>query len=174
MGRGTKVVALVACLATGSTVLASPAAADVRRFGDRDGGGGTAIQRMVVTNGPNNVRIQLAHKGRLHEDYFWIDSRRRDPGPEYRVAMLANSDYDPAAAIERVEKVNSAGKPWRCAADADLHSDNFEPGARSHIAIPQRCIAGPGGVRVRADSVSSRGVRDRAPNAGFTSWVSRG
>ena len=88
--------------------------------------------------------------------------------------MLANSDYHPSAAIQRVEKQDSRGRPWRCAAGADLHSDNSEHGADSYLAIPQRCISGPGAVRIHADSVSRHGVRDHAPEAGWTRLVRRG
>ncbi len=156
---------------------AGPASAETRTYPDRDGGVGTAIVTVTVDNGAKALRVTMKHKRVLYEDVVWIDTRAADPGPEYRVSFLANSD---ALSFRRVETFKTkAGKPWSCS-NAVARSDNFAPGANSWIKIPQGCLNGPGKVRVQTRSESYKGVVDFAPNKGtygpawFTPWVPKG
>ena len=154
-----------------------PAAAQTQTYLDRDGGPGTAIQSVTVENGSQALRVTMKHKRVLHKDVVWIDTRASDPGPEYRVSFLANSD---SLSFRRVESFQTgAGKPWACS-NAEAHSNNSAPGARSWINIPQGCLSGPGRVRVQTKSTNHKGVVDMAPNKGkygpawFTPWVPQG
>ena len=156
---------------------AAPAAAETRTYPDRDGGVATAIVTVTVDNGARALRVTMKHKRVLYEDVVWIDSRAADPGPEYRVSFLANSD---ALSFRRVESFKTgAGKPWACS-NAVARSDNFAPGAKSWVKIPQGCLSGPGKVRVQTQSMNHKGVVDMAPNKGkygpawFTPWVPQG
>ncbi|MGI8700638.1 MAG: hypothetical protein ACR2JU_05425 [Nocardioidaceae bacterium] len=154
-----------------------PAAAQTQTYLDRDGGPGTAIQSVTVENGSQALRVTMKHKRVLHKEVVWIDTRASDPGPEYRVSFLANSD---SLSFRRVESFQTgAGKPWACS-NAEAHSDNFAPGANFWIKIPQGCLNGPGKVRVQTRSSNANDVRDMAPNKGkygpawFTPWVPQG
>lgn len=157
---------------------AAPAAAQTRTFPDRDGGVATAIVTVTVDNGAKALRVTSKHKRLMYEDTVWIDTRPADPGPEYRVSGLANSD---ALSFQRVETFKTkVGKPWSCS-NAEARSNNSAPGANSWIKIPQSCLRGPGQVRVQTRSVSHTGVVDMAPNRGtywpcglFTPWVAKG
>ena len=119
------------------------------------------------------VWVQVDHSSRMKLDTFWIDTRPRDPGPEYRLFMLANSD---SGGIDRTDTFNGPGRRWRCESGVVMHSDNFEVGARSFVGIPQHCLRGPGAVRVHVQSKSRGGLVDDAPNPrfGFTPWVAIG
>lgn len=161
-----------ACLGL-AVLAASPASAQRASFPDHDGGGPIAIQRVIVENKTLQLWVGLRHKSKLRYDSIWIDVAPKDRGPEYRVSMLANSDFIEKS---RVERFSSRGKPWKCAA-LRAHSDNFEAGALSWLRVPQSCLRGvPGKVRVAARSSNHQGARDNAPNWGtysgrFTRWV---
>ncbi len=156
---------------------AAPAAAQTRTFPDRDGGVATAIVTVTVENGAEALKVTSKHKRLMYEDTVWIDTRAADPGPEYRVSGLANSD---ALSFQRVETFKTkVGKPWACS-NAEARSNNSAPGANSWIKIPQSCLRGPGQVRVQTMSESYKHVVDFAPNKGtygpawFTPWVPKG
>lgn len=167
------VLVAVIALALGT----APAAAVTTDFGDRDGGTGTAITGITVQNGARILIVSIDHRKRLAQDTVWIDTRKGDRGPEYRVQFLANSDY---ISLRRVETFAAGGKRWFCNR-AVVRSDNYEPGATSWIKVPHGCLSGPGRVRVEAESMNSHGKIDAAPNRGtywpagwFTPWVRRG
>ncbi len=154
-----------------------PAAAQTQTYFDRDGGPGTAIVSVTVDNGAKALRVTTKHRRLMYEDVWWIDTRPADPGPEYRVSGLANSD---ALSFSQVESFKTkVGKPWACS-NAVARSDNTVPGAKSWIKIPQGCLNGPGQVRVQTMSTNHKGVVDVAPNKGtygpawFTPWVPQG
>ncbi len=156
---------------------AGPAAAETRTYPDRDGGVATAIVTVTVDNGARALRVTMKHKRVLHEDVVWIDTRPADPGPEYRIYGLANTD---SISFQRVETFRTKfGKPWDCP-NAVMRSDNTVPGAKSWVKVPQSCLRGPGQVRVQTKSKSQSGVVDFAPNKGtygpawFTPWVPKG
>jgi len=60
---------------------------------------------------------------------------------------------------------------WHCP-QAVLHSDNREQGAWSWIGIRQRCIRGPGAVRLHVESssvmINDGGSQDQAPNGAYS------
>ncbi len=170
------VVAAVAAVVTAS-LNAPVASAQTRAYPDHDGGPGTAITGITVENAIHVLRVNSRHKSVLLEDTVWIDSRMGDPGPEYRINGLANSD---ALTFQRVESFKTqVGLPWDCPG-ARARSDNFAPKAISRVTIPQTCISGPGKVRVQTQSKNKNGYVDWAPNRGtywqnfFTPWVYKG
>lgn len=159
---------------------ATPAEAQSDRFLDRDGGGETAIQSVRVHNGDARLTVYLRHRDTMQRDRVWIDTRPRDPGPEYRVTIVANSDYS-SPPLRNVESFDTKrGSAERCPG-IKLHSDNFDSKPPvSYVKIPQSCLAGPGKVRIAADSSGPDGAYDIAPNRGdysgsrFTPWVGIG
>lgn len=172
---------IVTTIATCATVLTALAVAPVeaveRRFPDRDGGGGTAITYVRVANAGATLTVVIGHRSRLAADNVWIDSRPADYGPEYVLVLRANSNFSfPGAHVDGFDDEHTT--PWRCRG-ARLHSDNLEPGAVSRATIPQRCVRGPGRVRVHVESFGGGDGKDRAPNFGtyagrFTPWIARG
>lgn len=158
---------------------AAPAEAQSDRFLDRDGGGETAIQSVRVHNGDARLTVYLRHRSSMKLDRVWLDTRPADPGPEYRVAVRANSDYEGSQLIE-VESFDTGRGPSQRCPGIELHSDVFDSEPVSYVKIPQSCLAGPGKVRVAADSSGPHGAYDIAPNRGdysgsrFTPWVGIG
>ncbi|MDQ3104413.1 MAG: hypothetical protein M3Q87_04220 [Actinomycetota bacterium] len=172
-------LALVCAVLASSVLASAPVSAETRGFRDDDrAGGGTGVTSFRVQNAVRAMRVDVRHERRLAVDDVWIDSRAGDRGPEYRVRLIANSDNPKP--LRRVEGFGSAnGRPWRCRG-AELRSDDFEPRAVSHLAIPQRCIAGPGRVRLHVDSYGNGTGNDHAPDKGthgqgyFTPWITLG
>jgi hypothetical protein len=92
---------LLVCAVALATVLGlvSPAAADTRVFHDATGdtGGRFAdITRVVVDNGSVSNRVIVrATVGRLRfgdVSHMWVSTVNSDPGPEYRMTVIPNSD----------------------------------------------------------------------------------
>ena len=175
MGTGSSTTAV---LAIGGLVLswicvAPWAMADDRAFPDHDGGGPTAVQKVIVLNRVHMLWVEVQHKSTMNEDVFWIDTHPDDPGPEYRLFMYANSDV---FGMQQTDSFQGPGRRWPCERGVVMHSDNFDDEAWSWIGIPQRCMTGPGAVRVHVQSVSRAHVKDDAPNRefGFMPWVANG
>jgi hypothetical protein len=161
------------------TVTAAPTAyGQNRTLTDYDGGPRTAISSIEVRNGQSVLKVDVRHRGLLYGDRLWIDTRGDDTGPEYELAMIANSD---AGGFWRVETFKlSSESGWKCRG-IRMHSDNYEPGSVSHFAIPQSCLEGPGSVRVVAESWNISEQYDVAPNYGeyqanswFSPWIALG
>lgn len=155
---------------------AAPALAAADRFPDHDGGAGTAITSVRVHNRDARLSVYLRHRDTMQLDRFWIDTRPADAGPEYRVSVLANSDYDDP--LIEVESFATNRGPSQTCPGIVLHSDVYDAEPVSFVRIPQRCLAGPGKVRVAADSAGPGDAYDIAPNRGayshsrFTPWIS--
>ncbi len=83
----------VAMLATFAA--ASPAAAQYAVYYDRDGGGGTAIQRIEVQNGTDNVWVWIGHKWNLAGDEVYLDTVPSD------LVLSTDSGCGPTATAAR-------------------------------------------------------------------------
>jgi hypothetical protein len=165
----------------GVTVLASlallqPASADTRRFSDPNGDTGLPadITTVRVTNGSERVKVK-ARPGRVEfEDFFtyWLDTRPKNPGPEYRVDVVPNSD---AFGLTRVDAFGEQGTPVPCDG-LRATADNSNPEWIS-ISVPRSCLENPGKVRVAVKARYTDGdtsVVDWAPaKRKFFGWVAR-
>lgn len=173
-----RIASTAACAVLPWALAAAPAQAASERFTDHDGGAETAITSVRVHNGDARLSVYLRHRETMHLDRVWLDTRPNDPGPEYRVSVLANSDYDdPLIEVESFD--TNRGPSQRCPGIA-LHSDVYDNEPVSYVKIPQSCLAGPGKVRVAADSSGPDDAYDIAPNRGdysdsrFTPWIAIG
>lgn len=165
----------------GVTLLAAlitlpPASADIRRFTDRAGDTGLPadITTVRVDNGAELVTVRV-RPGRVEFDdqfTFWLDTRPRNPGPEYRVGVQPNSD---AFGMTRVDTFADQGTPVRCD-ELRATADHFSPGWVS-ISVPRSCLRNPGKVRVAVRARYTDGatsVVDWAPaRRTFFGWVAR-
>jgi hypothetical protein len=164
-------VALMASLST-----LQPAHADTRRFTDRAGDTSLPadLTTVRVSNGPERLQVAV-RPGRVQAgDYFafWLDTRPRNAGPEYKVGVLPNSD---GFGLVRVGAFGQQGTPVRCDG-LRATADAFAPEWVS-ISVPRSCLRNPGGVRVAVKARYTEGeqqVVDWAPaRRRFFGWVAR-
>jgi hypothetical protein len=162
-------VALVASLSA-----LQPANAETRRFRDQAGDTGLSadITTVRVSNGPDLVEVAI-RPGRVEfGDHFtfWLDTRPKNPGPEYKVGVLPNSD---AFGMTRVGAFGQRGTPVPCD-DLRATADHFAP-AWVSISVPRSCLGDPGKVRVAVKARyvdGDAGIVDWAPaRRTFFGWV---
>ena len=164
-------------LALLASLTALPSAeADVRRF--RDAAGDTGLPADLTTvrvdNGADTVEVK-ARPGRVgFEDLFtfWLDTRPKNPGPEYKVVVVPNSD---SFGLLRVDAFGQQGTPVPCDG-LRATADNFTPEWVS-TSVPRSCLRHPGKVRVAVKARYTDGdtsVVDWAPaKRTFFGWVAR-
>ena len=122
------------------------AMADDRMFYDRDGGAATAVQKTIVFNRAHMLWVDVDHNSRLYEDDFWIDTRPRDPGPEYRLYMYANSDV---FGIQQTDTFEGPGWHWSCR-NVVMHSDNSTLG---HVSMRGQNFLYPAGGQTMSGNI---------------------
>ena len=144
----------VAVLAAGLvlTCAVAPAEADTRRFRDRAGETGVEsdITRVSVTNGARGGRrlvVKAAVGDLAPEDsfLFFVDTRRRNAGPEYLVRLRPNSTGPLLRRIAGWGDVGS-GHAVRCRGlrgKADAFGRD-----RVQVSVPRRCVHTPRQVRI--------------------------
>lgn len=164
--RGAGVAAAASALAA---AVAVPAHADTEYFDDRTGDTGWAGDIGVVkvaNSSAGNTRIGVrAWVGEFSPgDLFtvWFDTNRHDPGPEYKVAMYADSD---GFALRRLDVFGERGRIVPCAGlRASADSAGLE---EISVAVPRSCMGSPQAVRVslRARYLDPHGaeITDWAP-----------
>ena len=165
--------------AAGVVVLASllalpTASADTRRFRDAAGDTGLPadLTTVRVSNGTETVDIS-ARPGRVEFGdifVFWLDTRPRNAGPEYKVVVVPNSD---AFGLVRVGAFGKRGRPVPC----DGLRATADHGAPEWVSasVPRSCLRDPGKVRVAVKARYTDGdtsVVDWAPaKRRFFGWV---
>ena len=174
--RVVRTAAVVGVTVMASLTLLQPASADTRRFSDPNGDTGLPadLTTVKVTNGSELVKVK-ARPGRVEfEDFFtyWLDTRPKNAGPEYRVDVVPNSD---AFGITRVDAFGQQGTPVPCAG-LRARADNSAPEWIS-ISVPRSCLDNPGKVRVAIKARytdEDTSVVDWAPaKRKFSGWVAR-
>lgn len=125
----------------------------------------------------NRVKVVLEHTGledqAAVEMTYWLDTKPRNPGPEYRVWFAANSDgFD----VRRVDTWRDRGRSVDCArygAKADVFSDD-----PIVMWVHRSCLGGPRkvrvGVKVREIQEGTTTVDWAPAKRTFTGWVRRG
>jgi hypothetical protein len=141
--------AIVCALA--ATALAPWAAqAETRKFGDPAGDSGEATDiRRVVVRYEHRLRITVRYPGDTLEGssrvHYWIDTRRRNPGPEYFVEVLPNTELGD---LLRVDTWSTAdGEAVDCPS-LRAYADIFAEKPRTWVSMRPRCVGAPGTVRV--------------------------
>ena len=164
-------LALVSCIPTASAEAATQTFHDARRSN-----GGNDVTTVGVTNGAKQVTVTVDVGDIDLEDVFvlWLDTVPDNAGPEYRFAMLPNSDY---LDFRRVQDFDSAGAAVECRALGGS-ADAYSADPVVQFRVPRSCLGSPGKVRV---SVLARYVvgngydYDWGPGKQrFFGWVARG
>ncbi len=155
----TRTARTVAVVAT--TMALTPVAqahADVQRFTDarNDSASSVDIRSVRVDNSSAarqkvivSVRQDRVHLGDSIQIY--LDTRRRDPGPEYAIGGAPSSEYF----MYHQERWKGRGRlvPFRCRYSLKIHENTD----RTRAVIPRACLDFPGKVRVAVQA--QRGFR---------------
>jgi hypothetical protein len=152
---------------------AGPATAARARFTDANDHQGFDIRVVKVAYG-DALRLRLVHDGEvaIGQKYrFWLDTRAKNPGPEYSFAFTPNSDF---LRLRRVDDFSGSGSQvTTCQRGWGASANIFQPrrGVTAHIA--GRCLGAPSRIRVSVQLVVS-GRDDWAPRFHhFYPWVAR-
>ena len=137
---------------------------------------GVDVTSMKVKH-ENRVKVVLRHTGM--EDgaavdmTYWLDTKPRNPGPEYRVWFAANAD---GFEVRRVDDWRDRGSSVDCArhgGSADVFSDD-----PIVMWVHRSCLGDPRKVRVGAKVREIEGATttvDWVPaKREFAGWVRRG
>jgi hypothetical protein len=174
--RVSRAAAVVGVTVMASLTVLQPAHADTRRFSDRAGDTSLPadITTVRVSNGAERLTIAI-RPGRveLGDDFtFWLDTRAKNPGPEYKVGVVPNSD---AFGLVRVDAFGERGTPVPCEG-LRATADAFTPEWVS-TSVPRSCLHDFGRVRVAVKARYANGdtsVVDWAPaKRKFFGWVAR-
>lgn len=156
---------------------AAPALADTASFPDPvDTPEGADITSVRVKH-ENRVKVVLEHTGledqAAMEMTYWLDTKPRNAGPEYRIWVAANSDgFD----LRRVDTWRDRGRTVDCTrygARADVFSDD-----PIVMWVHRSCLGEPRkvrvGVKVRSLQEGTTTVDWAPAKRTFTGWVRRG
>ena len=168
--RRAAAVAATALLPAG--VLVPAAHADIATFPDV----GAHITSVRVSHGPATIGVTAfdAEMEFTTRYQFWLDTNSSDPGPEYRVDALPNTEVIP---LMKVANFDSPGiKQPACTGlrvQADASDGDETPFAK--IIVPRSCMGTPSRVRVSVVGFyESPRVTDWAPGERrFYAWVNR-
>lgn len=142
-------------LATALTVVATaPAEAQIAHFDDPSGDSGSVVDFTRATVAYNKVlRVAAAYPDSTLDIgtriNVWLDTKRADPGPEYRVSMLPNTDFLQITPVERFG--GPAGDPVRCRSFR-AHADVFDDSNRVWIKMKATCVDAPSSIRVAVEA----------------------
>lgn len=179
--RTTRLLAGVAGVAFTTTLLAPPAAAEVKAFTDATGDGSNGagsggpntwgdIAKVRVKHGPEKLRItvRLAENGE-HPDFYdlWVDTDADDPGPELVVGV--SMEVFPATGVAATESFGEYGDTT-CSARSAVKTKRT-----MKVTFHRRCFDFPDRVRVSAQTSMEYENADWAPGRKkFGPWVSAG
>jgi len=100
----------------------------------------------------------------------YLDTRRRDRGPEYRLAARFGSEYT----LARLETWTRATRFLDCRDNITLNESSSTD--RTRVVLPRKCLGGPGRVRaaVFVERDSGAGSHDWAKaRRTWLKWVRR-
>ena len=172
MSRILRRAAAVAAAALLPAAALVPAAhADIAYFSDVGG----HITKVRVSHGPTTIGV-TAYDAEMEfttRYEFWLDTNPNDPGPEYRVDALPNTEVIP---LQKVANFDSPGIKRSCAGlrvQADASDGDATPYAK--IIVPRSCVGTPSKVRVSVVGFyETPKVTDWAPGERrFYPWVNR-
>ena len=167
----TRAIAVAASTLIAGAVLAPSAHADIMTFPDVGG----HITSVRVSHGPATVGV-TANDAEMEFDTryeFWLDVNPNDPGAEYRVDVLPNTEVLP---LMKVANFDSPGIKVKCdglRVQADASDGDETPFAR--IIVPRSCMGTPSRVRVSVVGFyEDQDLLDWAPGQRrFYPWVHR-
>lgn len=171
MFRILRRAAAVAAAALLPAAFLVPAAhADITYFTDVGG----HITKLRVRHGPTVDVTAYDTEMEFSTRYeFWLDTNPKDPGPEYRVDALPNTEVIP---LQKVANFDSGGIDLKCSGLrvlADASDGDDTPYAK--IIVPRSCLGTPSKVRVSVVGFyETPKVTDWAPGERlFYGWVNR-
>jgi hypothetical protein len=166
-----RAIAVAASSLFAGVVLAPSAQADIVTFPDVGG----HITSVRVSHGPTTVGV-TAYDAEMEfttRYEFWLDTNPNDPGAEYRVDVIPNSEVLPLMKVANFDspgiKITTCGG-LRVQADAGNEDAQF-----AKIIVPRSCMGTPSKVRVSVVGIySDPDVVDWAPGEErFYPWVNR-
>jgi hypothetical protein len=135
----------VACVVSVPTT----ASAATKTFDDPagDSGSATDIRTVTVTYEARLKVVATYPDSTLKGSFlrYWLNTAPKNPGPEYLVTVVPNSDSFGISKIKRFGQIH--GQAVDCAgfrAKADIFSEK----PRTWIRIPARCLGEPGRIAV--------------------------
>jgi len=172
---GTTVVAMALALG-GVAAAQQPAAAQVRFIHDKAGdskGGFGDIKRVRIGHAAKWVYLRATpHKGSFLGDFddYWIDTVKRNPGPEY--VVTTDTDYGNWFQVRRSKRFGHYGK---VVCEGKVH---LVPKTREYrFRVKRACLGKPARLRVSAHTIDGSGdprFGDWAPGKKrFGPWVKR-
>jgi hypothetical protein len=152
-----------AVLTVALLVVSGGASAATRTFTDPDDSDTIDIRAVRVAYA-NWMRVRVKHDGPIEAGQvyaFWIDTRRRNPGPEYYTSFRPNAEVEP---LNRVSGFNDPTRtPIACekvAAAADIG----RPRAAVRLRVGGDCLGDPDRVRISVNFRNPDGLSaDWAP-----------
>ncbi len=176
-----RVLAAFAGVAFATTLLAPPAAAEVKSFTDatNDGSNGTGsggpkkwgdIGKVRVKHGPEklSITVKLAEDGE-HPDFYdlWVDTDADDPGPEFVVGV--SMETFPATGVASTDSFGEYGETT-CSARSAVKTKRT-----MKVTFHRRCFDTPDQVRVSAQTSMEYENADWAPGKKqFGPWTTTG
>jgi hypothetical protein len=139
--------ATAAALALVLSIPAASAEAATRTFHDANRSKpGNDITTVSVTNGAKRVIVTVDVGDIDLDDLYtlWLDTVPDNAGPEYRFAMLPNSDY---LDFQRVQDFDSTGTAVECV-EIGGRADAYSAAPVIQFRVPRSCLNNPGKVRV--------------------------
>jgi hypothetical protein len=166
-----RAAAVAAAALLPAAVLVPAAHADIAYFSDVGG----HITKVRVSHGPTAIGV-TAYDAEMEfttRYEFWLDTNPNDPGPEYRVDALPNTEVIP---LQKVANFDSGGIDLKCSGLrvlADASDGDDTPYAK--IIVPRSCVGTPSKVRVSVVGFyETPKVTDWAPGERrFYPWVNR-
>ena len=165
-----RAIAVAAFSLFAGVVLAPSAHADIVTFPDV----GAHITSVRVSLGPATVGVtanddDMEFTTRYE---FWLDTNPNDPGAEYRVDVIPNSEVLP---LMKVANFDSPGIKIKCdGLRVQADAGNDDP-LFAKIIVPRSCVGTPSKVRVSVVGFySDPHIVDWAPGEErFYPWVNR-
>jgi hypothetical protein len=157
-------VATACIVATSAALLPTTASADTVAFPDASGdlSSGLDIQSVKVAN-DRPLTVAVAHRhlrrgGTNGTEIIYLDTRLRNPGPEYAVTGNIQAHHQ-GWRLVRTERWAGGFRDVRC----DIRGIVSFKADVSKVVIPRPCLSSPGGVRVSEAAADRSGRVDWAP-----------
>ncbi len=165
----TTVLGLALALVGGGAV------ADTRVVNDPDDSRTIDIRKVRIVHGHDWLRVRVEHDGHVRAGQlyvFWIDTRPRNPGPEYYASFRPNAEVPP---LQRVSGFGDRTKTSTGCEQVGGTADIMRPHQDVTFRVATACLHHPRRVRVSVHVFGTDGAsRDWAP--GFrrlSPWVPR-
>lgn len=144
------------------------------RTGDglgRDGSNGD-IEKVRVRHGVGAVSFVVTpagDDGGAHFYDFWIDTDRRDPGPEF--VATVSLEVDRVVSVSRAESFGDLQGAERCRRRTTRYDFDTQV---LRTKVPRWCLGRPARIRVAVQASQEYGTTDWAPRRrAFTRWLRR-